>query len=231
MACKSFGRRLARTLAGMALVLGLPAASSPARPSARPSWWEIKLTVTVAGGYSFKGAGAPISGEFACRARWEGSLEVDGEDFLLYHFRTEVLEWRLTETSGRPAGVTVLGEKDAVEKPNLRLNYVLKDGKSIDVDFGLIGVPVPLHPFPVKVGLEFPASEVRPALLEGPDYADLIVRGSNRIVLPASDLLSPSAERKFAWEWRRERRLAAGTGSALLDERHKAEVVVSLVAH
>jgi len=49
MACKSFGRRLARTLAGMALVLGLPGASSPARPSARPSWWEIKLTVTVAG--------------------------------------------------------------------------------------------------------------------------------------------------------------------------------------
>lgn len=231
MASKSFGRRLARTLAGSALVLGLAGASAPARPSARPSWWEVKLTVTVSGGYALKGAGAPLSGEFVCRARWEGSMESDAEDFLLYHFRTEILDWRLTERSARPGGETVLGEKDGGERPNLRLNYVLKDGKRLDLDFGFIGVPVPLHPFPVKVGLEFPVSEVRPALLEGSGYANFIVRGSNRIVLPASDLLSPSAERKFAWEWRRERRLAAGTGSALLDEYHKAEAVVSLVAH
>ena len=231
MTRKGFGRRLARTLAGSALVLGLAGVSSPARPGSHPSWWEIKLTVTVTGGYALKGAGAPISGEFACRARWEGSLEMDAEDFLLYHFKTDVLDWRLAERSARAGGETVLGEKDAAEKPNLRLNYVLKDGKSFDVDFSLIGVPVPLHPFPVKVGLEFPVSDVRKALLEGSGYADFVVRGSNRIVLPEADLLRPSAERTFAWEWRRERRIAAGTGTATLTERHTAEVVVSLVAH
>lgn len=231
MTPRGFGRTFAWSLAGLCLALGLPCAITFARPAARPSWWQIRLTVTVSGGYALKGGGVPISGEYTCRAQWLGSLEVDGDDFLLYHFKTEILDWRLAEKAVRPGGETVLEEKDAADKPDLRLNYVLKDGKNIEVDFNLMGIPVPLHPFPVKVGLEFPGAKVREALFEGSSYADFVIRGSNRIVLPGSDLLRPSAERKFNWEWRRERRVPAGTGTALMTERHTAEAVVSLVAH
>lgn len=222
-------RRLLSSLGGILLLLGLPGAGSFSRPSPRSTWWEVKLTVAVKGGYTFKGGGAPVSGEYTCRARWEGSLEVDGVDFLLYHLRTEVLEWRLAEKTARPGGESVLEEKDRTVKPALRLNYILKDGPDIEIDFDLMGIPVPLHDFPVKVALELPSSEVRRPRLLGSSYTDHVSRGSSRVVIPGSDLERRAAERTFSWEWRRER--PVGAGACLVTERHSAEVVVSLVAH
>jgi len=231
MMAKGSGRRLVRTLAGIGLVLFLPASFSYSRPSAGPAWWEIRLTATVKGAYSLRSGGAPISGEYTCRARWEGSLEVDGDDFLLYHTKTEILDWSLEEKAGRPGSETVLAEKDTDDKPILRLNYVLKDGPNVEVDFDFLGIPVPLHPFPVRVPLEFPSTNVRRDLLPELSYINFISRGSNRVVIPASDLGGSAAERKFSWEWRRARQVAAGTGSCLLTERHAAAAVVSFIAH
>ena len=228
---KGFGRRFVRALAGAGLVLFLPASFSYSRPPAGPGWWEIRLTVTVKGTYSLRSGGAPITGEYTCRARWEGSLEVDGDDFLLYHTKTDILEWRLEEKTGRPGSETVLEEKDADDKPILRLNYVLKDEPGVEVDFDFLGIPVPLHPFPVKVPLEFPSTNARRDLLPELNYVNFISRGSNRVVIPAADLRRPAAERKFSWEWRRARQVAAGTGRCLLTERHAAAAVVSFITH
>jgi len=228
---KGFVRRLFRSLAGAWLVLGLPGAFSFSRPSSGPAWWEIRLTATVKGGYAFKGGTAPVLGEYTCRARWEGRLEVDGDDFLLYHLNTEILEWRLKEKAARPGGESVLGEQDTAVQPILRLNYVLRDGTDIEIDFSLMGILVPLHPSPVKVALEFPRSEARRNLFPELSYVDFVTKGSNRVVIPGSDLKRPAAERTFSWDWRRDRRVAAGTGTCLVTERHSAEAVVSLVAH
>jgi hypothetical protein len=228
---KGFVRRLTRLLAVAWVVLGLPGAFSFPRPSLHPTWWELRLTATVKGGYTLKGGNTPVSGEYTCRVRWEGSLETDGDDFLLYHFKTEILEWRLAERTARPGGESLLEEKDADVKPALRLNYVLKDGPDVEVDFDLMGIPVPLHPSPVKVTLEFPSSELRRPLIAGPSYIDFVTRGSNRIVIPGSDLRRKAAERTFSWEWRRDKRVSAGPGALLVTERHTAEAVVSLVAH
>jgi len=228
---KGFGRRPYTFLAGVLLVLGLPGAFSYSRTSPRPGWWEIRLSTTVKGGYALKGGGAPISGEYTCRARWEGSLEMNGDDFLLYHLRTEILEWRLSEKTARPGGESVLGEKDTNHRPALLLNYVLKDGLEVRLDFDLMGIPIPLHPFPVKIALEFPRSELEKYLFPGSNYVDFVTRGSSRIVIPGSDLLRSTAHRTFSWEWRRDRRVAAGPGTCLVTELHTAEAVVSLVAH
>lgn len=228
---KGFVRRLGPSLAGVLLILGLTGPLSFLRPSPRPAWWEIRLNTTVKGGYTLKGGSSPISGEYTCRARWEGSLERDGEDFLLYHLKTEILEWRLAERTSRPGGESVLGEKDTDVRPLLRLNYVLKDGPDVQLDFDLMGVPIPLHPFPVKLALEFPSSEVERYLFPGSNYGDFVCQGSNRVVIPGSDLLRSAAKRTFSWEWRRDRRIAAGPGTCLVTERHVAEAVVSLITH
>jgi hypothetical protein len=228
---KGFVRPLFRFSPGALLFLGLLGAVSFSRPSPHPTWWEIRLTTTVKGGYVLKGIGTPISGEYTCRAHWEGGLEVDGDDFLLYHIKTEILEWRLAEKARRPGGESVLEERDTDVRPTLRLNYVLNDGPDVEVDFDLMGVPIPLHPFPVKVALEFPSSETRRILLPGSSYFDFITQGSNRVVIPRSDLLRPAAQRSFSWKWRRDRRVAAGPGTCLVTEHHAAEAVVSLIAH
>ncbi|MCK7541409.1 MAG: hypothetical protein MZV63_66250 [Marinilabiliales bacterium] len=51
-----------------------------------------------------------VVGDYSYRARWEGRLEPDGDDFLLVHLKTEVLEWRLGEKAGPPGrGVPARG--------------------------------------------------------------------------------------------------------------------------
>ncbi len=228
---KGFVRSLFRCLAGTFLVLGLPGAFSFSRPSAGPAWWEMRLTVIVKGVYALAGGAVPVSGKYTCRALWEGRLHPDGDDFLLVHLKTEILEWDLAEKASLPDGENLLEATGTSEKPALRLNYVLRDGRAVEVDFDLAGIPVPLHDFPFKAALEFPESSGRGAALPFQGYAAFVSRGTNRVLIPASDLERPASERTFSWEWRRERRVVRGSRTFLFTQRHTAEAVVALVAH
>src|SRR5512136_1301158 len=111
---KGFLRRLRAGLAGALLLAGWPLvpAAKAGRPAddrvAGPAWWDVRMVVTARGEYTVKGGRTPIAGEYACRASWEGRLESDGEDFLLIHLRSEVLEWRLRETAGAAGAQSVL---------------------------------------------------------------------------------------------------------------------------
>lgn len=228
---KGFAGRFLGPLAGALLALALAAALSFSRPSPGPSWWEVSLSVTVKGGYVIEGAGAPLRGEFTCRARWAGTLELDENDFLLYHLKTEVLEWRLAEKSGLPKGESLLLAQETSETPRLRLNYVLREGSDLRFDYEFREVSVPLHASPVKANLEFPRSSGHAALSPGSGYGSCVSRGSNRVVIPGSDLERRAAERTFSWEWQREKRIPGDSGTFLVTQRHTAEAVVALVAH
>ncbi|MBE3125872.1 MAG: hypothetical protein IMZ57_09465 [Acidobacteria bacterium] len=228
---KGFARSVLGSLLGALLVLALAAALSFSRPTPGPSWWEVSLSVTVKGSYVIEGAEAPLRGEFTCRARWAGTLELDGNDFLLYHLKTEVLEWRLAEKSGLPRGESLLLAQEISEAPRLRLNYVLREGSDLRLDYEFREVSVPLHASPVKANLEFPRSSGHAALLPGSGYRSCISRGSNQVVIPGSDLERRAAERTFSWEWRHEKRIAVDSGTFLVTQHHTAEAVVVLIAH
>jgi len=228
---KVFGRRLFGSLAGVLLILVLPAALSSSRPSPGPAWWEIRLSVTVKGSYTIKGGAASVTGEFTCRARWEGTIERDANDFLLYHLKTEVLEWNLAEKSSLPKGESLLVALETSEKPLLRLNYILREGSDLRFDYEFREVAVPLHAFPVKMDLEFPRSSGHGVISLGSGYGDFVSRGTNRVAIPESDLERRAAERTFSWEWRREKRVVRNSGTFLVTQRHTAETAVSLVAH
>jgi len=228
---KGFARRALGPLAGIFLALALAAALSFSRPSPGPLWWEVSLSVTVKGSYIIEGAGAPVSGEFTCRARWAGTLELDENDFLLYHLKTEVLEWRLAEKAGLPKGETLLLVQETSEAPHLRLNYVLREGSDLKFDYEFAEVSIPLHASPVKANLEFPRSSGHVALSPGSAYESRVSRGSNRIVIPGSDLERRAAERTFSWKWQREKRITGDPGTILLIQRHAAEAIVAIIAH
>ena len=230
---KGFLRRLSGPFVGAFLLAclssapaGLPGHNGSARAGAAPLW-DIGLVVTAKGDYAVRGAGAPVTGEYTFRVRWEGRLEPDEDDFLLVHLKSEVLEWRLRETSG-PAGRESLVEAPAAPKPDLRMNYVLKDGRDIEFVFEIGGITVPLHASPVAVPLELPRSSSRTPGGPGQGYGNFVCRGSSRVVIPETDLLQRSPDRSFAWDWRRERRYEKGGRVFFVAQSHTAEAVVSL---
>ncbi|HOW85802.1 MAG TPA: hypothetical protein P5119_01415 [Candidatus Aminicenantes bacterium] len=204
----------------------LAAAWLLAGPAGGAVWWEVRLDVSVEGAYTVRGGGAALAGNFSCRSRWEGRLEQDGDDFLLVHLKTEVLEWRLRERSG-PAGSDNVLEAPAGVQPDLAVNYVLKDGREVEFVFDLDGVTIPLHASPISLPLELPRV---PGRAPGQDYGDFVRRGTSRVAIPETDLLGRSPERRFSWSWRREKRLMKGP--AVLDaiQSHTAEVRVSVTA-
>lgn len=220
------GRRLRAALAAGVLLAGLLARPAPMGAGRADATWEVRLTVAVKGAYGLKGEGRSVSGEYVCRALIEGRLLPDGDDFLLVHGRTEALEWGLREKgaqAGEPAGPAVTGPPP----PVLRLNYVLKDKKVIEIDFEFESVTVPLRSLGLEVPLELPRS-ARPAGTK-PGYDDLVLSGSNRVVLPASDLGRRRSERTFAWSWRRHERRQDGDRVFLETQDHSVEAVVALV--
>jgi hypothetical protein len=212
--------------AGAVLLAGLLVRLASGGPGPAPEGWEVRLTVSVKGTYTLRGQGRPLAGEFVCRARYEGRLHPDGDDFLLVHVRTDVLEWSLRETAGRGETASVL-EAPRSPSPALRLNYVLREKTRIELDFAFDGPPIPLHPYPLAIPLELPRS-AEPAAAR-PRYDDLILSGSNRLVLPETDLQRPRPERAFAWSWRRHDRLVKGSLAFLVTQDHAVEAVVTFV--
>jgi len=236
-------RRFLPVLAGLLALFGGGKASPPpgaafGAPSG-PAWWEVRLLVTVRGEYrSWEAGGGPrrpaVAGDYSYRARWEGRLEPDGDDFLLVHLKTEVLEWRLGEKAGLPGEETRL-EAPPASAPELRLNYVLKEGRSLEFSIGLDGcIHLPLHGSPGKVPLLLPQSASRPDGLAGDRYDEFLTAGSNSIVLPETDLARRRPVRSFAWKWERgvlgpasRPGLADGAG---FNDAHSVEAVVTLAA-
>jgi hypothetical protein len=233
---KGFLRRLAWPLASAVFLAVLPSGPAPAAPlpGSAPDragvWWEVRLDVSVRGAYAIRGGGDPLAGEYAFRARWEGRLEQDGDDFLLVHLKTEILEWKLREKSP-PAGRESVLEAPAGPRPDLRMNYVLKDAREVEFVFDLEGISIPLHASPLSVPLEMPRTSGRTAGQPGQGYGDFVCRGSSRVVIPETDLVGRSPERRFSWDWRRERRYVKGTAVFFVTQSHTAETSVAVAAH
>lgn len=225
--------RTARALLAGALLLAAlaPARSAPgARPDGGPAWWSVRLTVSMEGEYRLvdgTGAGGKkaVTGAYAYRARWEGRLEPDQDDFLLVHLKTEVLEWRLSERTGAGEHMTLVETTD-MPAPDLRLNYVLRDGKTVEFDFGLDGaVAVPLLNSAAGARLTLPRTAAPPDS-SGAGYDAGLTKGSNRVVLPADDLGRRRTERTFSWEWGTAGPRGGAPGGP--SERHTVKAAVAL---
>jgi hypothetical protein len=205
--------------------------SPSGRPAAVGPWWELALIVSVKGEYAVRGGSVPVSGTYAFRARWTGRLELDGDgDFLLVHLGTEVLDWRLRET-GRKEGRESVLEAAAATKPALRMEYLIKDGREVEFVFGLGSITVPLHEPGLGLGLELPRTSSRQPGRPGRAYGDFVRRGSCRVAIPEDDLAAQAPERRFSWDWRRERTQDRPERTVTLIESHSADVLVTVLVH
>jgi hypothetical protein len=213
-----------RAAALVAAVLSLGASG---RVFPDPSWWEIALRVEIRGGYVVRTGGRTCSGDFSGRARWFGVLERDGEDFLLYRTNAEILDWSLRETERR--GGKILAERDGVVRPAPVLNYVLRRGAEILLDFRLEGFDIPLAPCSAVFPLPLPRSAESARAAGEPDYDAEVREGSNAIVLSETDVGARPSEKTFRWTWESRRWALEQAGAPSFTGRHTAEVVVSVV--
>jgi hypothetical protein len=210
-----------------ARMVGIPAE----RPPAGRPWWDISLIVSVKGAYTVRTPGSPVTGNYSYRARWKGRLELDSaDDLLLVHLGTEVLEWSLRETrdAEMPEGAL---EPPPGPKPALRVDYLIKDGREIEFVFRLGEISVPLDDPDLAFSLDLPRSSSRQAGPPGHGYGDFVQSGSCRVAIPQEDLTVQAPERRFAWEWSREREAGSAGHPVRIAHRHNAEAVVSVIIH
>jgi len=211
-------------------VLAALAPLASLEPVPQTTWWEVRLALSVRGDYTVKGPNASFAGQFAFRAHWGGILERDGMDVLLYHTRLGDESWELREKAVRPEGTRVLTEKDSPEKPRLRVNYVLRTDRVLLFDFSVEGFKIPLGVWPDRFDLDLPCSQEHAGAPAG-GYDDYVVRGTNRVAIDADGLERRMLEKSFAWEWKRGRWTAAGSGTVWLAGAHKTSVVLTLIRH
>ena len=210
-------------------VLGFCLAVSVLTSSPRPTWWEVRLVVNIRGEYTVKVGGATFSGEYAYGALWEGTMEKDGQDFLLYHIRTEPQKWEVREKATQANAVRTLTEKDITAKPALQMKYILREGGELVFDFDVTGIPIPLAPAAEKFDLVLPCS--RGHTDQGAVYSLFLARGDNRVAVPDDRLERRSDERSFSWEWKRQQWALRDDATLFVSNRHKAEALVTLKSH
>jgi hypothetical protein len=220
---------LSPVLRGTFRALGLVLLVSGLRPAPSAPWWEVQLGVAVRGEYTVKEPGAASAGEFTYRARWHGTLEKDGDDFILYHVRTDVQGWEIREKVALPDGTRVLTEKEAAEMPRLSLHYILRQGPDLKFDFEVQGIKVPLGPLPERFDLVLPRSKEHEE--EGSVYGVFVSKGSNAVTLGEDALEKPDLEKSFSWEWRRTQWTVGENGAVQVAGSHKVTVVVTFVRH
>jgi hypothetical protein len=209
--------------------LGFLLAASGPGTSGPPTWWEVRLHLTAKGDYTVKEPETTYSGEFLYRAQWQGTMERDGADFLLYYTTTEPQTWELREKASPPGATRVMTEREAAEKPRLRVNYVLRRGDDILFDFEVVGFPIPLNASADKFDLVFPRSREHAAAED--TYGQFVVKGKNVVSVDERELEKRPLERSFSWEWKRQQWILREKEVVLVAGSHKASVTVTLVPH
>jgi hypothetical protein len=224
----AIGRRNFRALAAIALfAAALP--RLPGRPL--PGKWDIQIVVEADGRYGLESRESRHEGSYRLRAHWLGLMERDDEDFLLLHKERSLEKWEAEERSTRGEKLALLKTDDFSERPELRVNYVLREEDSLLIDFAVVGFDIPRALTPEVFPLALPAAAGGRSWSIGQAYDPYIVKGSNRIAIPLASILKGPEVRKFPWTWRYRGWLPRSDQNLLVTQSHDAVVTVSITPH
>jgi len=183
------------------------------------------MTVSAKGEYALEGR-TRASGRYDLTFVWTGRLESDGEDFLLLHGRTRLERWEAQETMEGPDGIRLLTTGDFDEFPELKVNYFIKLGELLHLDFIIRGFPVPRSVPEDAFYLHLPASAENDERETGLNYDTYIVRGSNVVALDDAAFAKNGVEKSFQWAWRRQTGVQKIDRSVFEMNRHEAKVTI-----
>ncbi|MCJ7610708.1 MAG: hypothetical protein MUP19_00475 [Candidatus Aminicenantes bacterium] len=189
--------------------------------------WSVELVLSVAGTYRITDETGPTTGDYSFTVRWKGSLERDDVDWRLTHGTCELADWKAEERPALQSLGWALTTEDFGDKPAFRFHYVLQDKGRIELDFGMDGFSIPLHPSREKFPLILPASARTTRPGPGLKYDHFVITGSNLIQFDESEFMDAPLEKTFAWSWRRYQSALEQNLTIHCYQSHKVRLAVS----
>lgn len=206
------------------ILLGtLSAVSFPDR-SPGPRLWSIRVELKVKGGYTYDGPRRTYKGDFLYNAAWNGVLEKDGDDFILFHDRLEPLAWEIEEKDPDCENSPPLETENLPRRPEFRMIYVLGEDKHLRLYFTVDGFRVPLRDSDEKFDLILPCS-LKDAQ-DPSDYRDSLIKGCNDVSFARSSIRKGPFHKAFQWTWKRY--LPPAEKGLVRSQFHEVEVLVSI---
>jgi hypothetical protein len=204
------------------ILLAVPRLGTP------PPSWDVRIAVTARGEYGLEGRDVRVDGRYAFAIVWTGSLAVDDEDYLLVHGETKTVEWTAEEKTSGPERMVILSTNDFPDRPELKVNYILKMADGLHFDFIVRGFDVPLSLAGESFYLHLPASAENDQNPAGLKYNLSLVSGSNAVVVDERKIRKGPVEETFRWLWRRRGWVQRTDQTILESNSHTAEVTVVL---
>jgi hypothetical protein len=197
-------------------------------PSSEPEWWDIALTIEVKGEYRMEVRDTRALGTFAFAFAWSGTMQKDDEDFLLVHRACELTRWNIEEKTSFAEAITTLMTADIMDKPELKVNYILKKADGLHLNFEIAGFDVPKLASAESFYLRLPVSEENAGPPAGPDYNLFVKSGSNKIIIDEKPIEQGCLTKKFAWSWRYQNWIQKLDSTVFQSSGHEAAMTLSI---
>jgi len=198
---------------------------SQSRP--RPLYWEIKINLILRGSYLFSDKDRNVEGVFRGHFLWQGLLEPDEPDIILYHWQTETLSWEISEKEKREGKETNI---PCSLKPRFKVNAFLREGEVFWLDLLLEKEASTFSPSEFEPHLVLPASYLQNLVFNGLRYNDYLQAGSNKISIPVKEMSRPEYRQSFSWKWSYPRSYPRLNLNELGEE-HEVKIDLHLKAH
>lgn len=189
------------------------------------------MTVTVQGQYRQDAREVMHSGTYAFTFVWTGGMEKDPDDYILYHTSCELKRWEAEERAAYPQEIRALTTRDFPDKPELKVNYVLKKDGGLYFDFFINGFEAPLSPAPEHFQVQMPASEENTSGPSGGSYNTHVQTGSNRVYLEEKQFQKAPLEKDFVWTWKSQTWVQQMENSIYQANSHKVQVKIFIEPH
>ena len=224
--------RSTKHLLGALVIVSLSARApsfSPRHHRQEPPRWEVTIQLKTEGDYKLDEGGPTFVGRYSFSILWTGLLEKEEDDYLLYRLDCRLGDWEAQETASLQETSEFLTAEDFRQRPNFVLNYIIRKGRDLHLDFITDPMSMPqAHPDEARPIL-LPSSEQngqREGLI---DYNAHVVKGSNQVKIPESAIYAGPVSRTYNWTWKHQQWLTLGTKTAFASQSHEAEVSVSII--
>jgi len=196
-----------------------------------PLWWEIEIFLIAYGNYSISQEKTIYSGNYSFSIIWTGCMEIDDDDFLIYHEDSELREWDAQEKSFSPQGISIFRGDEFSERPTFVFNYILKEKGILHFNFKIEGFYVPQNKSHKKYYLELPASHENSKSSPKINYNLFILQGSNRVTIEESNLMQDMFEKTFQWRWQFPKGSGERNQLDSFSSSHEAKCKVTIISH
>ncbi|MCK4836863.1 MAG: hypothetical protein KAT17_09505 [Candidatus Aminicenantes bacterium] len=160
-------------------------------------WWTIELDISVQGKYQFTRDQKVISGSYQFRLFYQGAMERDNGDYILYQgeSRVNILEWN------EKVDDKIISLNNKL-KPRIKLNYVIRKNKHIQVDFETYLTFKYFNHLGKAFKISLPCSAENHSIRPESRYNIFVKEGSNKISVPENRIYKQDDIHKvFRWDW------------------------------